>query len=473
MNRPPIVTVMGHVDHGKTTLLDVLRNSNVVSTESGGITQHTAASQIVHKDKKITFIDTPGHEAFSEMRARGGKVADIAILVVAANDGVKPQTKEALFHIKDANIPVIVAITKSDLPDINIARVKKQIFDEGLVLEEFGGDVMCVEVSATKKTNLDKLLDSIIALSEITENPSSKKDDLEAFVLESNHNSKKGFVADIVLTKGVLNVGEELIIGRDNIFKVRSILDFNLKNVKSVEAGDPCQVLGLKTIAVSGDLVKKYDGHKIEQEELTEKTRINMEEGLNIILRADTYGTLEAIKSSINKIEFEGKKVNIILADCGDVKESDINLASASSGIVIAFKVGLIQRVKDKAEQMNVLVREYDVIYNLVEELSGALEGIFEIEEEKIKGRAEIHKLYPLPSGDVIAGCLVTHGRLRVNDSVSIIIADTKEEILKTKIKNLKKGVQRADIVGKNTECGVLLQSGSEKLMEGYIINVL
>lgn len=479
MNRPPIVTVMGHVDHGKTTLLDTLRNSNVVGTESGGITQHTGASQIIFESKKITFIDTPGHEAFSEMRSRGGKIADIAILVVAANDGVKPQTKEALSHIKVAGIPLIVAITKMDLPNINIARVKKQIFDEGLVLEEFGGDVMCVEVSAAKKTNLDILLKSIIALSEIIETPDSDKDNLEAYVLESNHNSKKGFVANIVLTKGILTVGDVISIGRGESFKVKSILDFEKKPIKKVLAGDPCEILGLKNLATSGDVVKHSNSEAliIEEELPSESVQQGAptitEAGLNVILRADTFGTLEAIKASITKISFEGKRVRLLLADCGEVKESDVNLAKASNSIIIAFKAIIPQRVKDKADVAKVLIREYDVIYNLVEEISGALEGIFEIEEEKIKGRAEILKLYPLPSGDIIAGCKVSHGRLRANDSVSIFDPQVNEEVFKTKIKNLKKGLQKADIVGKNTECGVLFLSGFEKLKEGLIINVI
>ncbi len=473
MNRPPIVTVMGHVDHGKTTLLDTLRKTNVVKSESGGITQHTGASQIEHKGKKITFIDTPGHEAFSEMRARGGKIADIAILVVAANDGVKPQTKEALSHIKAANVPVIVAITKTDLPDINIQRVKKQIFDEGLVLEEFGGDVICVEVSASKGTNLDKLLESIVVLSEMLEVTDSEKDLLEGFVLESTHNTKKGFVANVVVRKGILKLGDELIIGKSNVFKVRSLFDTNNKPIKEVKAGDPCEILGLKKIAEPGDLLKKYNGEQITEEVLNNNDSLVKAEGLNVILRTDTFGTLEAIKASISKIEYEGKRVNLILSDCGEIKESDINLASATGSIVIAFKVSVPSRVQDRADQLNILIREYDVIYNLVEELSGALEGVFEIQEEKVKGRAEVLKLYPLPSGDIIAGCKVTHGRLRVNDNISILDTDLKTELFRSKIKNLKKGTQKAELVGKDTECGVLLLSNFEKLKEGYYINVL
>jgi translation initiation factor IF-2 len=472
MNRPPIVTVLGHVDHGKTSLLDALRGTDVAGGESGGITQHTGASQIEFEGKKITFIDTPGHEAFSQMRSRGGKVADIAILVVAANDGVKPQTKEAIAHAKAANVPMIVALNKIDLEGASLAKVKSQLHDEGVILEEFGGDVMCLEVSATKKTNLDKLLKSILALTDLIETKDTKNSDLEGFILESRHDSKKGNVATAVVTKGTLKLTDEILIGENLPFKVKALSNYLGKQVRSVEAGDPVEILGLKITAEPGDVLTKYSGQDIETVKKDTKDRIDMGKfGLNVVLRADTEGTLEAIKSLINKIEFEEKKIMLLLKGVGDVKESDILLASASNGIVIAFKSKISSQVKDRAEKLGVLIRNYDVIYNLQEELSGALEGVFELAEEKVKGRAEILKVFPLPSGDVVAGCYISHGRLREGDNVSII--SEKEELFKTKIKTLKKANQKTNLIGKDTECGVLLSTNHEKLQPGLTIEVL
>lgn len=470
MNRSPIITVMGHVDHGKTSLLDALRGTHVTDSESGGITQHTAASQIDYKGSKITFIDTPGHEAFSEMRARGGKIADIAILVVAANDGVMPQTKEAISHIKSAGIPMIVAINKIDLPDVSPDKVKKQLHGEGVMLEEYGGDVMCVEVSATKGTNLDKLLESIVTLWEVTEPGLKTLDVLSGFVLESKHDSKKGYLVDIVLRSGTLNVSDEVLIGGRIVFKIRAITNDKGENVKSITAGEPGQLLGLKESVDPGEKIESYTGQELN-ENVSSDDNVSDASGINVIIRADTEGTLEAIAASLSKISYEDKKINILLKGVGDVKESDILLASSSKAVVVAFKAKIPGIVKERTEQQKVLTREYSVIYELIQELEGALEGVYELEEEKVKGRAEILKVFPLPSGDVVAGCYVTHGRLKQNDGVKI--SEEDNELFRTKIKTLKKGNSKVDLVGKDVECGVLLVSGSDSLKEGLTINVL
>ncbi|PIR43246.1 translation initiation factor IF-2 [candidate division WWE3 bacterium CG10_big_fil_rev_8_21_14_0_10_32_10] len=478
MKRPPIVTVMGHVDHGKTTLLDSLRNTNVVVGESGGITQHVGASQIDYKGNKITFIDTPGHEAFSEMRSRGGKIADIVVLVVAADDGVQPQTKEAISHAKAAKIPVIVAINKMDLPDVNPAKIKSQLSDQGLVLEEFGGDVIGVEISATKKTNLNLLLDSILALSEMSDNNDSSKDPFEGFVLESLHNNKVGVLTNILVTNGVLNRGDEILVGGIHVAKIKAITDSFGKKVDFVKAGDPASILGLKEVVKPGDPIILYTGQDIENYKkvtiLNRKSPFEQSGYLPVIIRADTQGTLEAILASLAKLEYEDRKVDVLLSGVGELKESDILLASVSHAIVISFKVSIPSVISDKCEKDGIIIREYEVIYNLIEEIDGALEGISEIEEEKVRGRAVIQKLYPLPSGDVVCGSLVTHGRLRVGDSVVIREDDElKTEVFKTKIKNLKKAKESVTTVGKNTECGVLLNSNNEKLREDLIIDVI
>jgi len=473
---------MGHVDHGKTSLLDALRNTSVVNTESGGITQHIGASQITHNNKKITFIDTPGHAAFSEMRSRGGKAADIVILVVAANDGVKPQTKEAIAHAKAAKVPIIVAINKVDLPGVNVSKVKNQLLEYDLQLEEFGGEIISVEVSATMKTNLDKLLDSILAIWEMTEDTKESKD-LKGFVLESKHDSKKGYTATLIVTNGSLSVGQEILIGKAIKCKVKSIVDFLGKKVTTLQAGDPGEILGLKELPQSGETFVLYTGQsldttveEIEEVENDENFDPFAAKGgeLNLILRADTQGTLEALVGSLQKLEYEGNKVTIILKDVGEVKESDLLLASVSKAIVVAFKVAVAGKIVDKSREMKILVRKYDIIYELIEEIQGALEGVFELKEEKVKGRAEILKIFPLPSGDVVAGCLITHGRLREGDSVSIRTEPNKEaEVFKSKIKILKKASVQTKTIGIDTECGVLLNSGYDKLKEGMLLEVL
>ena len=479
MKRHPIVTVMGHVDHGKTTLLDALRNTNVVDKESGGITQHTGASQISYKDHKITFIDTPGHEAFSEMRSRGGKIADIVVLVVAANEGVKPQTKEAIAHAKFAKIPIIVAITKTDLPETNIQMLKSQLNKEGIILEEFGGDVICVEVSAHKKLNLDKLLDSILAVSDLVENTDSDEGDLKGFVLESRHDPRRGYTTSLIITNGTLKVGDEILVANRIKGKIRAILDFQGKNIPHIKAGDPGEILGLKEMAHPGEIIEIFKGAELDAKpervvNVEGEYVLKIKGNLTVIVRADTEGTMEAIVSSLEKLKYEERIVEIVLKGVGEIKESDILLASASNSIVLAFKVGIPSIVSEKARHANVIVRKYDIIYELIEEVEGALEGMQEILEEKIKGRAEILKVFPLPSGDVVAGCKVIHGRLRVGDSISIregIAADS--EIFKSKIKNIKKGKESVNTMGKGTECGILLSGGHERLKENLMVEVL
>ncbi len=263
MKRPPIITVMGHVDHGKTSLLDAIRKTNEAKKESGGITQHMGASQIEYKGNKFTFIDTPGHEAFTQMRARGGKIADIVILVVAADDGVKPQTKEAIMHAKAAKLPIIVAINKIDLPETNIQKVKGELTKEGLIPEDMGGNTICIGVSAKTKKNIDKLLEAIAVVAEFIESTESKEGELKGYVLESKHDTKKGYVANIILTSGKLRVGDEILVGKEHKAKIRALTKYPNIQTMEIEAGDPAEILGLKEIVKPGEVIKNIQDKKL------------------------------------------------------------------------------------------------------------------------------------------------------------------------------------------------------------------
>jgi len=440
-NRPPIVTIMGHVDHGKTSLLDALRSTNVVSSEHGGITQHIGAYQVSDgKDKLITFIDTPGHAAFTQMRARGAKVTDIVVLVVAADDGVKPQTVEAIQHAKAAKVPIIVAINKCDLPGSNLEKIKNDLMRYELIAESLSGDTLFVEVSAKKKTNLAKLKETIILQSELLDLKAPKEGNAKGVVLEAKIDKGKGPVATILVTSGELKKGDYFVSG--NTFgKIRAMIDFNLKNINVAYPSSPVEILGMNESASAGDEFTVVDNEeeskKInafratgikEKNVLISKdkskifdTKANKSE-LNIILKSDVQGSSEALKTAINKIEHPEVKPKIILSDIGMINETDVSLAQASNAIIIGFNMKPNREAKKLAEQQKVRIEFFNIIYQAIEFIEKSLSGLLEPErKENVEGVAEILKIFKLSKSGRVAGSKVTEGEIKNNSKARII----------------------------------------------------
>ncbi len=411
--RPPIVTVMGHVDHGKTSILDAIRNTRVQEGEYGGITQHIGAYQVNHKDNLITFIDTPGHAAFTQMRARGGKAADIVVLVVAADDGVKPQTKEAISHIKAAGAQVIVAINKMDKAGADPKRVKQELSQEGLMVEDWGGEVIAVETSATKKEGLTELLDAIVTLAEILEIKGSSTNELEATIIESKKDSRRGVVVSAIVRNGTLQVSDEINASGLSA-KIKSLLDDMGKPIKIAGPSTPVELLGFKKVPNVGDLIVEKGSELAElsvDEERVEIVGKDTKKTIGIIIRTDVAGTLEAVKASLAKLVTENVSADyslkFLLEGTGSPTESDVLLASSANGLIVGFNVSVPNSVADFAQVKGVRVKTYSTIYDLIDEVKEVLEGTAFEEEAKIKGRAEVQKTFKLPSGDIIAGCVV------------------------------------------------------------------
>jgi len=470
--RPPIVTIMGHVDHGKTSLLDVIRDTGktITSTESGGITQHTGAYSIDRNGSKLVFIDTPGHEAFTEMRARGGSAADIVILVVAANDGVMPQTKEAIMHAKAANVPIIVAINKMDLPGADPNKVKGQLAENDLLVEDMGGDVVVVEVSAKEKTGIEDLLDMITLVSEVNKGALEIKPGFEGLVIEATEDKRKGKIVHIVVRSGTLQLKDKVIAGGKAKGTVKAMFDTNGKQVKVAESGDAVSILGFVELPTSGDLVQlekdyveKSDSNA--ESDSTEEVKSEEEEDktkkLNIVVRADTVGTLEAVVGALKKLKVEDAAVNIVFSGVGDVKESDILLASTGGrGIVVGFKVSAPKSLYHVAKERKVIIRIHDIIYQLIEEIEAALEGVVEIEEAKIKGKGLVIQTFTLPKSNTkIAGTLVIAGKFRKNARVGVFRGE--EDLVPlyiARIKSLHIGAKEVDVAEKGSECGIMFK---------------
>ena len=444
-SRPPVITVMGHVDHGKTSLLDALRNTNVVSSEHGGITQHIGAYQVYANDEKlITFIDTPGHAAFTEMRARGSKITDIVVLVIAADDGVKPQTVEAIQHAKAAKVPIIVAINKCDLPGKNIDKIKNDLMRYELIAESLSGDTLFVEVSAKNKMNLDKLKENIILQSELLDLKAPKEGNAKGIVLEAKIDKGKGPVATILVTSGELKKGNYFVCG--NTFgKIRAMLDFNEKNIDKAYPSSPLEILGMNEAANAGDeffVVDTEDEAKkisafrktgIKESNVLiakDKTKLfdkeNNKTELNIIIKSDVQGSAEALRTAISKIEHAEVKPKIILSDIGMINETDVSLAKASNAIIIGFNMKPNREAKKTAEEQKVRIEFFDIIYKAIEFMEKSLSGLLEPErKEKIEGIAEILKIFKLSKFGKVAGSKVTEGEIK-NNSKTRIIRDGK-----------------------------------------------
>ncbi|MCI7681024.1 MAG: translation initiation factor IF-2 [Fusobacterium necrophorum] len=489
VERPPVITIMGHVDHGKTSLLDAIRTTNVVGGEAGGITQKIGAYQVERDGKKITFVDTPGHEAFTDMRARGAQVTDIAILVVAADDGVMPQTIEAISHAKAAKVPIIVAVNKIDKPEANPMRVKQELMEQGLVSVEWGGDVEFVEVSAKKKLNLDTLLDTILITSEILELKANFKKRAKAVVLESKLDPKVGPIADILVQEGTLRIGDVIVAGEVQ-GKVRALVNDKGERVKSVEVSQPVEIIGFNQVPQAGDTMyviqneqhaKRIVEEVAKERKIAETTRktISLEalsaqlehenvKELNLVLRADSRGSVEALRDSLMKLSNGEVAVNIIQAAAGAITESDIKLASASNAIIIGFNVRPTTKALREAELANVEIRTSRIIYHITEDIEKALSGMLEPEYKEVYlGRIEIKKVYRISKVGNIAGCIVVDGKVK-NDS-NIRILRNNIVIFEGKLSSLKRFKDDAKEVVVGQECGLGIENFND-IKEGDIV---
>ena len=474
-NRPPIVTIMGHVDHGKTSLLDSLRDTNVVSGEHGGITQHIGAYQVsTENNKLITFIDTPGHAAFTEMRARGSKITDIVVLVVAADDGIKPQTVEAIKHAKAAKVPIIVAVNKCDLPEKNISKIKNEMMQYELIAEDLSGDTLFVEVSALKKMNLDKLKESILLQSEILDLKASYSDKARGVVIESKIDKGKGPVSTILISNGKLKRGDYFICG-DTWGKIRAMINYEGKMVNEALPSMPVEILGMNSSAYAGAefMVTKDEN---EAKELTEFRKNNTaqskvlakdkttlfedmkdKEELNIIIKSDVQGSSEALKMAINKIEHKEVEAKIILSDIGMINETDVSLAKASNAILIGFNIKPNREAKKLAEEQKIEIKYFNIIYEAIDYVEKSLSGLLEPDiKETVLGSAEIQKVFKVSSAGKIAGSKVVSGEIKSKSKARIIrdgVVVYSGEIL-----SIFREKNQVKEVGTGLECGISIK---------------
>jgi translation initiation factor IF-2 len=474
-NRPPIITVMGHVDHGKTSVLDVLRSANVVSGEFGGITQHIGAYQIESQSNKLTFIDTPGHAAFTEMRARGSKLTDVVVLVVAADDGVKPQTVESIKHAKAANVPIVVAINKCDLPDADPQKIKNQLLEHELIAEDLSGDTLMVEISATTKMNLDKLVEAIILQAEILDLKTDFESKATGIVLESKIDVGRGPVATIIVTTGTLKRGDFFVSGL-KWGKVRAIIDDKGKNINEAPPSAPVEILGINGAAKSGDDFIVVDNEKEAktlsenraQESKDTKNPLtfatqdsafsdNSAEELNLIIKSDVHGSSEAIKNAIGQIKHDEVKPKIILADIGMVTETDVTLAKASNAVLIAFNVKPSKEAKKLAENEKIKISSYNIIYEVLDYIKQKMSGLLSPDiQETVTGTAQILEIFKVSGAGKVAGSKVMEGEITTTSDVRII---RDGAIIYTgKVGTLFREKNQVKQVSNGQECGITVK---------------
>ncbi|KAF0134357.1 MAG: infB [Candidatus Saganbacteria bacterium] len=479
--RPPVVTIMGHVDHGKTKLLDAIRATKVAESEAGGITQHIGAYQVKVKGKKITFLDTPGHEAFTALRARGAKVTDIAILVVAADDGVMPQTIEAIDHAKAAGVPIIVAINKMDKPEANPDRIKQQLSEMGLQAEDWGGQTVTVPISAKQKTGIDELLDMILLVAEMLELKADKDAQAIGVIVESRLDKGMGPVASILIKTGTLRIGDNFVVG-GTYGKVRALVSDTGERIKEAPPSSPVMVLGANDVPPPGELLhvvstdqlarakaeenklfhKKVSLHPtLSLEDFAKEVKKGEKQNLNLILKTDVQGSLEALLKSLSEIEVSGLKVNILHRGVGNISESDILLAEASSAITAGFNVDIEPRAKERAETEGVEVRIYSIIYKMIDDIKQALAGSLKIEyEEYVSGKAEVRQTFKFSKVGVIAGCFVLSGKFVRGAVLRVFRGDIK--IFDGKLESLKRIKEDVKEVVEGYECGIAIQGYSD-----------
>ena len=490
--RPPVIVVMGHVDHGKTSLLDAIRKTNVIEGEAGGITQAIGAYQVKINDRLITFLDTPGHEAFTAMRARGAQITDIAILVVAANDGVMPQTVEAINHAKSAGIPIIVAINKIDLPDANPDKVKQELMKYELVPEEWGGDTIFVPISAKTGKNIDQLLEMVLLEADVLELKANPDKQSKGAVIEARLDKSKGAIATVLVQRGTLDVGDTIVVG-SSIGRIRAMKDDKGKKVKTAGPSTPVEIMGLTEVPEAGETFyevknEKVAKHLIEKRKnqarekaINQGTKITldnlfsqMEEGklkvLNLIVKADVQGSVEAVKQALEKLENEEVRVKVIHAAAGAVNQSDVTLAKVSNAIIIAFNVRPDSTAKEIAEKDEVEIKQYSVIYQAIEDVEAAMKGMLEPKyEEKVIGNVEVRQTFRISNVGTIAGAYVLSGKVERNAGVRVI----RDNIVihEGHLSTLKRFKDDVKEVGKGFECGMQIENYND-IKEGDMIEV-
>ena len=488
VEKPPVVTVMGHVDHGKTSLLDRIRKANVQSGEAGGITQHIGAYQAESGGRRVTFIDTPGHEAFTEMRARGARVTDVVVLVVAADDGVMPQTDEAIEHAKAAGVPLVVALNKIDVPNANQDRVLGELSERDLVPEVYGGDTVTVPVSAKTGEGIDDLLENILVVSELEDLKANPDAPASGYVIESERDPGRGPVATLLVNRGTLHKGDVVLAGAA-YGRVRAMLDYTGKRIKVAGPGEPVEILGLSGVAEAGtrfevvehernarDKAQQSEAAARRQELAQGGTRRTLEEllgeggtqDLNLVVKADVAGSVEALKEALAKLTTEEVRVNIVRSGVGAVTDSDVMLGSASGGIVLGFNVRPTNTAKQVAEREGVEIRAYDVIYKALEEIEAAMRGMLAPEtEERETGTAEVRQTFRVPNAGLVAGCYVTSGEIFRNNRVRVVRDGTV--VYEGNIASLRRFKDDARSVRQGFECGVGVESFND-VKEGDVL---
>jgi len=490
ISRPPVVTIMGHVDHGKTTLLDTIRKSRVAGGEAGGITQHIGAYQVEHEGQLITFLDTPGHAAFTSMRARGAKVTDICILVVAADDGVMPQTKEAVDHAKAAGVPIIVAVNKMDKPEANPDRVMQELLEQELVPEEWGGDTIYAKISAKAGEGIDELLEMVVLTAEMQDLKANPNRLSSGTVIEAKLDKGRGPVATLLVENGTLQIGDAIVVG-DQYGRVRTMIDDLGQNIKEAKPSTPIEITGIHGVPLAGDRFMVFSGEK-EARQIAEKRAVNttarknmptsavtlddlfsqISEGdmkeLNVIIKGDVQGSVEALSGSLMKIDVEGVNVNIIRASVGTITENDVTFALASQAIIIGFNVRPTSSVRAAAESAGVDVRLHSIIYNAIDEIEAAMKGMLDpVFVEKVTGQLEIRQLFKVSKIGTIGGCYVTEGVVNRNSGVRVI----REGIVvfEGMLASLKRFKDEVKEVNSGYECGILVERFND-IKEGDII---
>jgi translation initiation factor IF-2 len=488
--RPPVVTILGHVDHGKTSLLDVIREASVQTTEAGGITQHIGAYQVDLEGEKITFVDTPGHEAFAAMRARGASVTDIAVLVVAADDGVQPQTREALDHARAAQVPIIVALNKIDLPSANPDHVKQQLSDQGLVPEEWGGEAIVVPVSAKQRLNIDALLENILLVAEIADLKANPRRPAEGTVIEGRMDRARGSTATLLVQEGTLETGAAISVGQ-TYGKIRAMFDYKGVPITSAGPSTPVVVIGLRDVPGAGDTFRVVENERMARSIAEKRTQESQEQGpratpamtleevyaqaqagkvqsLNLILKADVQGSIEPIKSSLERIEVEELSAHFVHEGVGNVGESDVNLAVAANAIIIAFNVGVDPAAERLAESEGVDIRRYNIIYRVIEDVEKALTGMLEpVFEDVLRGKAIVRQVFRISRVGIIAGSQITEGKGLRNATGRIV--RNGEVIHQGRISSLKRFTEDVREINTGLECGIGVDGASD-VQEGDII---